>query len=120
VILAFIDILVRFPHRFTNFPLNNPIPPNEGVIAGFPKSSQVLYVMIFTCVSSSRTQSMSKYPILASRYYFSLKISDKLTCRRSFRVSLICSNTFFDSFWGSAISRSALGFSGLMFIPSSL
>jgi hypothetical protein len=72
---ALIDIWVSLPHRVIIFPLNNPIPHNEGIIIGFPKASQVLSVIIFTCVSSSRTQFMSKSPILASMYSFSLKIS---------------------------------------------
>ena len=96
---------------------------NKGVIEGFPKSSQVLYVMTFTCVSSSRTQSMSKSHILASRHSFSLKISDKLTCRWSFKVSFICSNTFSYSFWDSTIILvygSSLGFSWFKFILPTL
>jgi len=114
---------MSFPHRFTSFPLNNPIPPNEGIIAGLPIVYELLFVMIFTHVSSSRTLSMSKSPILASRHSLSLKMFDNLTCRWSFKVSFIYSNTFFDSFWGSSIalvSESSLGFSCLMFILSRL
>jgi hypothetical protein len=60
------------------FPLNNHIPPSEGTIIGFPKISQALSVIMFTYVSTSNTQSMSKSPILASMHSFSFKISDKL------------------------------------------
>jgi hypothetical protein len=61
-----------------NFPLKNPISPNEGIIGGFPKISQVLSGIMFTCVSASNTQSMSKSPILVSMHSFSFKIYDKL------------------------------------------
>jgi hypothetical protein len=57
---------------------------------------------------------MSKSPILDSRHSFSVKISDKLTCRWSFRVSFICSKIVSDSFWNFVIILvfgSALGFS---------
>jgi hypothetical protein len=77
--LTFIDICVSLPHRFTSFPLNSLIPPNEGVILGFPMDSQVLSGIMFTGVSSSRTESMSKSHIIASMNSFSLKISGSLT-----------------------------------------
>jgi hypothetical protein len=109
--LTFIGIRASLPHSFTSFPLNQLIPPREGIIAGLPIASQVLFGIIFTCVSSSRTQSMWKSPILASMHSFSLKISDNLTCRWSSRVSFICINTSSDYCWGSAFSGSALGFS---------
>jgi hypothetical protein len=70
--------LVTLPHRVIIFPLNKPILPNEGTTVGFPKISQVLSVIIFTCVSSSKTQSMLKSPIFVSMHYFSFKISGKL------------------------------------------
>jgi hypothetical protein len=111
------------PHRFTSFPLNIPIPPNDGIIASLPIAFQVLSVMIFTCVSSYRTQSMLKSSIIASMHSFSLKIYDNLRCRWSFKVSFICSNTFSDSFLGFSIALVygyALGFSFLMFILSIL
>jgi hypothetical protein len=114
---------VSFPHKVITFPLNNPIPPSEGTIAGFPKSFQVLSVITFTCVSSPKTQSMSKSSNLASMHSFYLKISDNLTCWWPFRVSLICSNNCSDSFWDSSIilvSRYALGFSWFRFILSTL
>jgi hypothetical protein len=101
---------VSFLHKFTSFPLNSHVPPNEGIMIGFPIASQVLFIIMFTCVSSSRTQSMSKSPILASTCSFSSNISDNQASLCSFRVSCICINTFYDSFQGSAISVSVLGF----------
>jgi hypothetical protein len=71
-------IWVSLPHRVIIFPLNNPIPPSEGTITGFPKIYKFLSVMRFTCVSSSKTQSMSKSPIIVSMHSFSFKISNKL------------------------------------------
>jgi hypothetical protein len=73
-----IGTLVTLPHRVIIFPLNKPTLPNEGTIIGFPKISQVIFGVIFTFVSSSKTQSMSKSPILVSMHYFSFKISGKL------------------------------------------
>jgi hypothetical protein len=101
--LTVIGIQVSLPHRFTIFPLKKLVPPREGIMGGFPISSQVLSGIMFTCVSSSRVQSMSKSPILASIFSFSLKISDSLTCQWSFKVSFICRNIFSNSFWVSAI-----------------
>jgi hypothetical protein len=48
-------------------------------LTGFPKISQVPSVIIFTCVYSSKTQSMSKSPILALMHCFTFNISGKLT-----------------------------------------
>jgi hypothetical protein len=109
--LTVIGIRASLPHRFTSFHLNKLIPPREGIISGLPISSQVLSGIIFICVSSSKTQSISKSPILASMHPFSLNIYDKLTCWWSFRVYFICIHTFSNSLWGSASSGSTLGFS---------
>jgi hypothetical protein len=70
--------LVTLPHRVIIFPLNKPILPNEGTTIGFPNISQVIYVIIFTCVSSFRTQSMSKSHIRVLMHCISFKISGKL------------------------------------------
>jgi hypothetical protein len=76
--LALIGTWEILPHRVINFPLNNLIPPNEGIITGFPNISQVLSIIMFACVSASNTQSMSKSHILVSIHSFSFKIYDKL------------------------------------------
>jgi hypothetical protein len=101
--LTFISIQASLPHRVTSFPLKRMVPPRGGLMAGFPIASQVLSGIMFSCTSSSRVQSMSKSPILYLICSFSLNISDSLTCQWSFKVSFICSNIFFDSFWVSAI-----------------
>jgi hypothetical protein len=72
--LTVIGIWASLPHRFTSFALNKLVPPREGIMAGFPIASQVFSGIMFTCVSSSRIQSMSKFPILAL-------ILDSLTCQ---------------------------------------
>jgi len=89
-------------------------------MVGFPISSQVLSGIIFTCVSSSRTQSMSNSPILSSTFSFSSKISDNQVSLCSFRVSCICINTFSNSCLCSAIYVSILGFPSFKFILSIL
>jgi hypothetical protein len=71
--------LVTLPHKFIILPLSKPILPNEGIIAGFPKIFQLSSVIIFTCVSSSKTQSMSKSFILVLMHCFTFRISGKLT-----------------------------------------
>jgi hypothetical protein len=96
--LTVIGIRASLQHRFTIFPLKKLVLPREGIMEGFPISSQVLSRIIFTCVSSSRVQSMQNSPIIASIFSFSLKISDSLRCMWSFKVSSICSNIFSDSF----------------------
>jgi hypothetical protein len=78
--LTVIGIQVRLPHRFTRFPWKKLVLPREGIMAEFPIASQVRSGIMFTCASSSRVQSMSKSPIIASIFSFSLKISDSLTC----------------------------------------
>jgi hypothetical protein len=71
--------LVTLPHKVIIFHLNKPILPSEGTIVGFPKISLVLSGIIFTGVSSSKTQSMSESSILAFIHYFTFNISGKLT-----------------------------------------
>lgn len=118
---AFIGTWVSLPHRVMIFSLNNPIPPNEGTIAGFPKISQVPYVMILTRVSASNTQSMSKSLILVSVHSFSFNIYDKFMSLWSFSVSFSCNNIASDSFWLFGIflvSWSSSWFSCVMFIFS--
>jgi hypothetical protein len=74
-----IGTLVTLLHKVIIFPLNKPTLPNEGITVGFPKIFQVSSVIIFTCVSSSKTQPMSKSYILSLMRFFTFRISGKLT-----------------------------------------